>query len=92
VRGPLKDVKLAQCHRAGQPARRSAALTTDEIKQLCDACDTSLTGLRDRSMFLLAFAGALRRSELIGLDVEHVQWTRQGLTVLILRSKSDKAG
>jgi len=76
----------------GQPARRSAALTTDEIRQLCDACDSSLTGLRDRSIFLLAFAGALRRSELTALDVEHVKWTREGLTLLIVRSKTDKAG
>ena len=37
-----------------------------------------LAGARDRALLLLGFAGALRRSELVALDVEHVtldaQW------------------
>ena len=43
-------------------------------------------------MFLLGFAGALRRSELVGLDVEHVTWTDEGLKLLIERSKTDAQG
>jgi integrase len=43
-------------------------------------------------MFLLGFAGALRRSELVGLDVEHVTWTGDGLKLLIERSKTDAQG
>jgi integrase len=39
-------------------------------------------------MFLLSFAGALRRSELVGLDVEHVTWTGDGLKLRIERSKA----
>ena len=41
---------------------------------------------------MLGFAAALRRSELIGLDVAHVTWTRSGLKVLIARSKTDAEG
>jgi hypothetical protein len=43
-------------------------------------------------VFLLGFAGALRRSELIGLNIEHVAWTEAGLKLLIERSKTDKQG
>lgn len=88
----IRETLRGIARKHGQPARRSAALTTDEIRQLCAPCDASLTGLRDRSMVLLGFAGALRRSELVGLDVEHLKWSREGLTLLIVRSKSDKAG
>lgn len=88
----IRETLRGISRRHGQPARRSAALTTDEIKQLCEACDTSLTGLRDRALFLLGFAGALRRSELVGLDFEHIKWARDGMSLLIVRSKSDKAG
>jgi hypothetical protein len=42
----------------GSPARRSAALTTAEIKKLCRVCGEDLAGLRDRALFLLGFAGA----------------------------------
>jgi integrase len=40
----------------------------------------------------LGFAGAMRRSELVGLDVEHVTWTAAGLKLLIERSKTDAEG
>jgi integrase len=76
----------------GTPARRSAALTTGEIRKLSRACGTTLAGTRDRALFLVGFAGALRRSELIGLDVAHVTWTDEGVTLLIERSKTDKEG
>jgi integrase len=76
----------------GSPARRSAALTTAEIKKLCRVCGEDLAGLRDRALFLLGFAGAMRRSELVGLDLSHVTWTADGLKLLIERSKTDAEG
>jgi integrase len=51
-----------------------------------------LAGLRDRALFLLGFAGAMRRSELVGLDLSHVTWTADGLKLLIERSKTDAEG
>ena len=47
---------------------------------------------RARPNLLVCFAGALRRSELIGLDVQHVKETAEGVTLLIPRSKTDKKG
>ena len=52
---------IARTH--GEPARRSAALTTDEIRRLVEVCDDDLAGLRDRALLLIGFAGAFRRSE-----------------------------
>ncbi len=43
-------------------------------------------------MFLVGYAGALRRSEVAALDVEHVTWTRVGMKLLIERSKTDAEG
>ncbi len=76
----------------GNRSRRAAALTTAEIRKLLRACGTDLAGARDRALFLLGFAGALRRSELVGLDLAHVTWTDGGLKLLIERSKTDKRG
>jgi integrase len=76
----------------GEPPRRSAALTTSDIKQLLRVCGDEMPGVRDQALFLVCFAGALRRSELVGLDVEHVTWTDEGVTLLITRSKTDKEG
>lgn len=51
-----------------------------------------LRDLRDRSMLLLGFAGALRRSELAAILVPHVQTTAEGLRLYIPTSKSDQEG
>jgi integrase len=76
----------------GSLSRRAAAITTAEVRKLCSACGPDLAGARDRAMFLLGFAGALRRSELIGVDLAHVTWTKNGLRLLIERSKTDTQG
>ena len=81
---------IARTH--GEPARRSAALATEDIRRLVATCGDDLAGLRDRAMLLIAFAGALRRSELVALDVAHVSPSRAGLRLLIVRSKSDQGG
>ena len=51
-----------------------------------------LTGLRDRALLLLGFAGAFRRSELVALDVADIEETETGLLVMIRRSKTDQEG
>ena len=51
-----------------------------------------LAGLRARALFLIVVAGAMRRSDLVGLDVGHVPRTASGLKLLIERSKTDASG
>lgn len=48
--------------------------------------------VRDRCLLLIGFAGAMRRSELVGLDVADVVETGDGLIVTIRRSKTDQEG
>jgi site-specific recombinase XerD len=49
-----------------------------------------LSGLRDRALLLLGFAGAFRRSELVALDVADISEAKTGLLVTIRRSKTDQ--
>ena len=51
-----------------------------------------LAAARDRSLFLLGFAGALRRSELAQIEVSHVSFGAEGLLLQLPRSKSDQEG
>ena len=50
----------------------------------------TLTGKRDRALLVLGFSGALRRSELIALDVADLTPDRDGLRLHIRRSKTDQ--
>ena len=76
----------------GRPTRKAAALATADIHKLVATCDPGLTGQRDRAMILLGFAGALRRSELVGIKREHLTFTTDGLRLHLPRSKSDQTG
>ena len=53
---------------------------------------TELSALRDRALLLLGWHAALRRSELVAVEVPHVRFVHQGLELLIPRSKTDQGG
>ncbi|MBO2033937.1 tyrosine-type recombinase/integrase [Siccationidurans ginsengisoli] len=77
----------------GKRQRQAAAFTVAELKQAVRAMDlTTPTGLRDRALLLLGFAGAFRRSELVALNVEDVELTRQALVIHMRRSKTNQFG
>jgi integrase len=71
------------------PEQKRPALTPD-IRAMIDATDAGLIGSRDRALLLLGFAGAFRRSELVGLDLADLDFSRDGLTVTLRRSKTDR--
>jgi integrase len=49
-------------------------------------------GLRDRALLMLGFAGGFRRSELVALDVEDLEFSSAGLAVTLRKSKTDQEG
>lgn len=73
------------------PNQKSPVLTADLRGMVASLPDT-LAGTRDRALLLLGFAGALRRSELVGLDVEDVDDRSDGLVITVVRSKTDQEG
>lgn len=86
IRGTLRGI--ARAH--GRPQRRAAALATPEIRKLVAACGPDAAGLRDRALILLGYAGALRRSELVAVDREHIAFDAAGLRLTIPRAKGDQ--
>src|SRR5580698_2463430 len=74
----------------GTAAEQKTPTLTDDIRAMVDATDTGIIGTRDRALMLLGFAGAFRRSELVGLDVEDCTFGKDGLTVTLRRSKTDQ--
>jgi integrase len=71
------------------PAKKKAA-RTKVISALVAPLGTSLGDVRDRALILIGFAGALRRSELVALNVEDISEDDHGLVVTIRRSKGDQ--
>lgn len=80
-------------NRLGRPPKKKRALTVDLVAQVVRKIrGQDLVAVRDRAMILLCFGAALRRSELVGLDVEDLEQHRRGLMVRLRRSKTDQTG
>ena len=75
----------------GQAQRQAAPVLREDLLPMLDQAK-GMAGARDRALILLGFAAALRRSELVGLDVQALQWVKEGLLVHLPRSKTDQEG
>ena len=47
---------------------------------------------RDKALILLGFAGGFRRSELVNIEHEDIEFVQEGVKIIIKRSKSDQSG
>lgn len=88
----IADVMAGIRRRRGVAPRRKEALPVDSFASLVAAQPTTLIGVRDRAVLLLGFAGALRRSEIVGLSVADLCFTSEGLALRLRRSKEDQEG
>ena len=76
----------------GARVDRKAPVTAQIVRQMVKKVPGTPAGLRDRALLLLGFATAMRRSELVALDVEDIRRVPEGLVVHVRRSKTDQEG
>lgn len=88
VRAVLRGIR--RTHGAG-PVRKAPA-TDVVLRRMLDAQPATLAGLRNRALLLIGFGAALRRSELVDLEVNDVEWRPGGALLHIRRSKTDQEG
>jgi integrase len=71
---------------------RKKPLTRNRIVKLLDVLEGPIMAARDKALLLVGFAGGLRRSELAALELKNLKWHRKGVTIYIVRSKTDQEG
>jgi len=74
----------------GSAQSQKAPLTPKHLELI--RWDSGRKGLRDKALILVGFFGALRRSELVGLNIEDVEFTPEGAILTIRKSKTDQEG
>lgn len=88
VRVVLEGIKRT----IGTDARQAPAFDIARYKELIRPIPSTPTGMRDRALLLTGFAGAFRRSELVALNIEGVQFTRQGAVLTYQGNKTNQYG
>jgi site-specific recombinase XerD len=95
---PVRAVLSGIRRRIGVAVERKAPATARALQKMTgnrrqkEAAAGDLRILRDRALLLLGFAAALRRSELVALDVDDLEFVDSGMIVHIGRSKTDQDG
>ncbi|KAA0944483.1 site-specific integrase [Pseudomonas sp. ANT_H14] len=90
VRKTLRGIERVN----GRPRRKAKALVLEDLERIVAHLD-SLEGLaarRDSALLQVGYFGAFRRSELVTLEVQYLQWEREGLRITLPRSKTDQEG
>jgi integrase len=81
--------------RESRPIRRAAALELEDLKEIITGMQgVDLRALRDRALLLIGFFGALRRAELVGLDLKgrsYVEIRSEGLILHLTATKASTA-
>ena len=62
------------------------------IKAIDENQNNDLKRLRDKALILIGFSGGFRRSELVNLDYEDIEFVEEGIKIFIKRSKTDQSG
>jgi integrase len=88
VREVMKGIRRT----IGVAPRPKAPVSVPDLRAMLAASPETLLGLRDRALLLVGFASALRREELVALNVEDVATGADGLTMTLRRSKTDQEG
>ncbi len=62
------------------------------VKSFVESKIKAIWKLRDKALILVGFAGGFRRSELVNIEYEDIEFVVEGVKILIKRSKTDQSG
>ncbi len=80
----------------GTNQKSKKPLLINDLKQLIKVIDQSLEKdirkLRDKALVLIGFSGGFRRSELVNIEREDVEFVSEGVKIFVKKSKTDQSG
>ena len=74
----------------GSRQKAKKPILINDLKLIIKAIDQDK--IRDKALILLGFAGGFRRSELVSILHEDIEFVQEGVKILIKRSKTDQSG
>ena len=91
IRENLLGIKRAK----GTHQKSKKPILINNLKQIINAIDqdvNSKNNVKNKALLLLGFAGGFRRSELVSLEYDDLEFVQEGMKVFVKRSKTDQSG
>lgn len=88
-------VKMAMrgiARKHGKPQKQATPILKDDLVIMLSNMPCTAKGYRDKALLILGFCGALRRSEVSGVQLEDLEFNSQGIILTLPRSKTDQQG
>ena len=80
----------------GSNQKSKKPLIINDLKLLIQAIDQSQEKnkrkIRDKALILIGFSGGFRRSELVDIEYEDLEFVTEGVKIFVKRSKTDQSG
>jgi len=80
----------------GSNQKGKKPLLINDLKLLINAIDESkeknIRKIRDKALILIGFSGGFRRSELVDIEYEDIEFVEEGVKIFVKRSKTDQSG
>ncbi len=79
----------------GSHQKAKKPILINELKLIIDAIDKDKNDeirLKNRALILVGFSGGFRRSELVDIDYEDLDFVLEGVKIFVKRSKTDQSG
>ncbi len=97
VRHPIIMENLMGIKRVrGSNQRGKKPLLINDLKLLINVIDESnenhIRKIRDKAILLVGFSGGFRRSELVSLERQDIEFVSEGVKIFVKRSKTDQSG
>ena len=77
----------------GSRQKAKKPILINDLKLIIKAIDEDKKWkIRNKALILIGFSGGFRRSELVNIDYEDIEFVSEGVKILIKRSKTDQSG
>ena len=91
----------------GTNQKSKKPILINDLKQIIDVIDKYISNckiskieksieikkkIRDKAIILIGFAGGFRRSEIVNIDYDDIEFVSEGIKIFIKRSKTDQSG
>jgi site-specific recombinase XerD len=80
----------------GSNQKAKKPILINDLKLIVDVINKleikNIRKTRDKAIILVGFAGGFRRSELVAIEYEDVEFVREGVKIFVKRSKTDQSG
>jgi site-specific recombinase XerD len=96
IKNPIITENLMAIKRIlGSHQKAKKPILINDLKSIINAIDkdkNEIIKIKNKALILIGFSGGFRRSELVAVEYEDIEFVNEGVKIFVKRSKTDQSG